>query len=82
MYSDSITEALKAMDAYAKIIRKERFNRGAVELESSDVKFEYDLEHVKNIEPYKLYDTNRMVNNYIYYRYVNLCLGGRVYVIG
>ncbi|ORM41162.1 Exosome complex exonuclease RRP44 [Babesia sp. Xinjiang] len=63
--SDEITRALKGLDRLAKILRSKRFERGAVELESPDVKFEYELTDIRKMEKYVLYDTNRMVEEFM-----------------
>ncbi|KAK1443101.1 ribonuclease [Babesia gibsoni] len=59
--SDEITSALQSMNALAKGLRARRFERGAVELESAEVKFEHNMADVRKMEKYVLYDTNRMV---------------------
>ncbi|EDO05436.1 RNB domain family protein [Babesia bovis T2Bo] len=63
--SDNITEALKGLDNIAKILRAKRFESGAVELESPEVKFEYELTDVRKMQKYVLYDTNRMVEEFM-----------------
>ncbi|GFE55866.1 RNB family domain-containing protein [Babesia ovis] len=63
--NDDISEALKGLDRIAKVLRTKRFERGAVELESPDVKFEYELTDVRKMEKYVLYDTNRMVEEFM-----------------
>ncbi|UKK00338.2 exosome complex exonuclease rrp44 [Theileria orientalis] len=63
--SDEMCVALRNLNNIAKILRKQRMKRGAVELESSEVKFEFDLEKVQNLESYKTYDTNKMIEEFM-----------------
>ncbi|CDR95624.1 RNB-like domain containing protein, putative [Babesia bigemina] len=63
--SDEITQALQGLNRLAKLLRSKRFERGAVELESPDVKFEYELTDIRKMEKYILYDTNRMVEEFM-----------------
>ncbi|GIX63972.1 exosome complex exonuclease RRP44 [Babesia caballi] len=63
--SDETTKALQGLNRLAKLLRSQRFERGAVELESPDVKFEYDLTDIRKMEKYVLYDTNRMVEEFM-----------------
>nr|PVC53184.1 exosome complex exonuclease rrp44 [Theileria orientalis] len=64
-YSDEMCVALRNLNNIAKILRKQRMKRGAVELESSEVKFEFDVEKVQNLESYKTYDTNKMIEEFM-----------------
>ncbi|UKJ87927.2 exosome complex exonuclease rrp44 [Theileria orientalis] len=63
--SDEVCVALRNLNSIAKILRRQRMKRGAVELESSEVKFEFDLEKVQNLESYKTYDTNKMIEEFM-----------------
>ncbi|AFZ80040.1 hypothetical protein BEWA_028900 [Theileria equi strain WA] len=63
--NDEISVALKEMNAMAKKLREMRFKRGAIELGSSDVKFEFDAVTVSNVESYKIYDTNKMIEEFM-----------------
>ncbi|KAK2197440.1 bifunctional Ribonuclease II-R/Nucleic acid-binding [Babesia duncani] len=66
--SDARTDiaiALREMNRIAKLHRSLRFQRGAVHLESSDVKFEFENRDIETLEPYVIYDTNQMVEEFM-----------------
>lgn len=75
--SDEISCALRGLDRLAKFLRAKRFERGAVELESPDVKFEYDLTDIGSMEKYILYDTNRMVEELMLL--ANISVAGKIF---
>lgn len=60
---DEITCNLRAMNKIAKLLRKARMDRGALELASPEVKFEIDTETQDPLDVgmYQLRETNRMV---------------------
>ncbi|WPT12794.1 Exosome complex exonuclease RRP44-like protein A [Picochlorum sp. SENEW3] len=60
---DEITKNLRIMNKIAKILRKKRMDRGALELASPEVKFEIDTETQDPLDVgmYQLRETNQMV---------------------
>ena len=60
---DELTCNLRAMNSIAKLLRKARMDRGALELASPEVKFEIDTETQDPLDVgmYQLRETNRMV---------------------
>lgn len=61
--TDELTENLRIMNRLAKILRRKRMDRGALELASPEVKFEIDTEthDPLDVGMYQVRETNQMV---------------------
>ena len=64
--TDELAESLRRLLAVSKLLKQKRINNGALELASTEVKFELDTERQgKDISLYQTYETNSMVEEFM-----------------